>query len=123
MLSIVAAALWTVEALLGLSTLGDPQMRPDGGAYAYVLNGTVMRAELPEGKAVAVAKGGRPRWSADGTQLAYLSGGKVMVGGKAVGRGVTAFAWVGKDVVYLATDDAAPPDPEVNRERPRFGRL
>ena len=123
MLSFVAAALWTVEALLGLSTLADPQMRPDGGAYAYVLNGTVVRAELPDGKAVAVGKGTRPRWSADGKQLAYLSGGKVMVGGKPVGSGVTAFAWVGRDVAYLATDDAAAPDPEVNRESARFGRL
>lgn len=125
MFSLLAAALWTVEALLGLPSLTDPQFRPDGAAYAYVLNGVVHRAPLPTGPPVAVGKGGRPRWSPDGQSLAYLAAGKLLVNAKSFPVSATTYTWSpdSKALAYLATDNPPPPDPEVNRESARYSAL
>jgi dipeptidyl aminopeptidase/acylaminoacyl peptidase len=123
--SFVAAAVWTIEALMALPGLGDPQMRPDGGAYAYVLNGEVHRADLPNGKPALVAKGNRPRWSPDGKLLAYLANGKILLGKKTFGNAVNTYSWSpdGASFAYLATDNPPPADPEVNRETNRYTGL
>ena len=34
-------SIWTIDALLKLSTFSDPQIRPDGKMYAYVRQGNV----------------------------------------------------------------------------------
>ncbi len=33
----LAATEWTIDALINLPVISDPQIRPDGKAYAYVL--------------------------------------------------------------------------------------
>jgi dipeptidyl aminopeptidase/acylaminoacyl peptidase len=123
--SFVAAAVWTIEALMALPALGDPQIRPDGQAYAFVLNGEVHRADLPSGKPVLVAKAGRPRWSPDGKLLAYLANGKIVLGKKSFGNAVNSYSWSpdGTSLAYLATDNPPPADPEVNRETNRYTGL
>jgi dipeptidyl aminopeptidase/acylaminoacyl peptidase len=110
---------------MALPGLGDPQMRPDGGAYAYVLNGEVHRADLPNGKPALVAKGNRPRWSPDGKLLAYLANGKILLGKKTFGNAVNTYSWSpdGASFAYLATDNPPPADPEVNRETNRYTGL
>jgi len=123
--SFVAAAVWTIEALMALPALGDPQIRPDGQAYAYVLNGEVHRAELPSGKPSVVAKGNRPRWSPDGKLLAYLANGKIVLGKKTFASAVNSYSWSpgGQSFAYLSTDNPPPADPEVNRETNRYTGL
>jgi dipeptidyl aminopeptidase/acylaminoacyl peptidase len=123
--SFVAAAVWTIEALMALPALGDPQMRPDGQAYAYVLNGEVHRADLPNGKPVLVAKASRPRWSPDRKLLAYLANGKIVLGKKTFGNAVNTYSWSpdGASFAYLATDNPPPADPAVNRETNRYTSL
>jgi dipeptidyl aminopeptidase/acylaminoacyl peptidase len=123
--SALAAAVWTIETLLALPALGDPQIRPDGAAYAYVLNGQVHRAALPAGPPVAVAAGSRPRWSPNGKLLAYLANGKIRLGKHSYGAAVNAYSWSpdGKAFAYLATDNPPPVDPIVNRDTSRYTGL
>ncbi|MFN9266274.1 MAG: hypothetical protein ACK6DY_22660 [Acidobacteriota bacterium] len=125
MFSALAAAVWTIETLLALPALGDPQIRPDGAAYAYVLNGQVHRAALPAGPPVAVAAGSRPRWSPNGKLLAYLANGKIRLGKHSYGAAVNAYSWSpdGKAFAYLATDNPPPVDPIVNRDTSRYTGL
>lgn len=125
MFSFVAAAVWTIEALMALPALGDPQIRPDGTAYAYVLNGEVHRADLPNGKPTVVAKGNRPRWSPDSKLLAYVSNGKIVVGKKSLANAVNTYSWSpdGNSLAHLTTDNPPPADPEVNRETNRYTAL
>ena len=76
--------------LFGLRTAGDPQVRPDGGAIAYVrttydimtddghpsiwLIDPVTGAQSP--LVVDEKANFRPRWSPDGSRLAYVMGGE-----------------------------------------------
>ena len=77
---LAATQPWTVDAILNIPTLSDPQVRPDGQAYAYVrrvLDGAAWRSSvyvnsIPWGKAWAILAGNRPRWSPDSKGLAYL---------------------------------------------------
>src|SRR6266568_5184781 len=62
-----AAQSWTVDALLNIPTLSDPQIRPDGRGFAYVqrsLEGKVWRSTIyigaiPSGAAQAISAGSR----------------------------------------------------------------
>src|SRR5438876_11965513 len=79
---LTAGRPWTVEAILNIPSLGDPQIRPDGRYYAYVQRGlagaawwsVVHMAPIGSGAARKVATGARPRWSPDSLRLASLDG-------------------------------------------------
>lgn len=125
--SFLAAAVWTVETMLGLAPLADPQIKPDGSGYAYAQRGQVFRADLPNGAPKVVSKGSRPRWSPDSRSLAWLDG-QVHVNGRAVTSSrypITAYAWSAdsQSIAYLATDQPPGPDPEVNRASDRYSQL
>src|SRR5689334_8215301 len=79
---VLAAEPWTVEAILNVPTLADPQIRPDGRQFAYVrrsLDGKVWRnhifvAPIPAGAAHEIGAGSHPRWSPDSRRLAWMRG-------------------------------------------------
>jgi dipeptidyl aminopeptidase/acylaminoacyl peptidase len=125
--SSLALAVWTIDAILQLASPADPQLRPDGGSYAYVYKGTIYTAPLTGGAATKAAQGARPRWIA-GNRLAYLSGGQVYIGGRAITKSPTpistyAFDTRGETLFYLAQQPGAKPDPIVSTELPRPTRL
>lgn len=134
MFSQLAFALWTVEALLQLAAPSDPQIRPDGKAFAFVYKGEIRTGALPSGADVQpLTKGSRPRWSPDGTKLAYIRG-QIYVRDMATGTErqltsapsrIAAFEWSrdGKAIAYLAPDPGAEPDPIVADTDYRFTRI
>src|SRR5690242_20302590 len=66
-------AKWTIESLLGLPQVSDPQIRLAGDMYAYVVNGDVLVARVDGGAPSPVHSGRRPRWSPDSRQLAFVA--------------------------------------------------
>ena len=64
-----AAEPWTVDAILNIPTVADPQIRPDGRSFAYVrrsLDGaawrnTVYLESIPSGSPRVISTGTRPR--------------------------------------------------------------
>src|SRR5882724_9371325 len=112
---------FTVDDLLQLRSVHDPQMSPDGSWVAYVIGTTNKKEDKREqriwmiplagGEAIALtaegASSSHPRWSPDGRFLAFLSarhGGKSQVwllnrlGGEAqklteTAQDVEDFAW------------------------------
>ncbi|MCR5872759.1 hypothetical protein LRS10_00265 [Phenylobacterium sp. J426] len=115
--SILALAATTVSAqvaegpsrtfsardLFGLQQVSDPQVRPDGGAVAYVrarndimtdrAQRSIWLADLSTGvqSPLVVEEGASfaPRWSPDGTRLAYVAAQP--------GQGAAAFRPLGRD--------------------------
>jgi dipeptidyl aminopeptidase/acylaminoacyl peptidase len=69
--------------LFGLSWATDPQIRPDGRSVAYVRNTYDLMTDQPKsslwqidvatGAQAPLTEGSTPRWSPDGTRLAYIS--------------------------------------------------
>ncbi len=128
MLSFLALAVWTVDALMNLAAPSDPQLRPDGKRFAYVYRGDVYTADI-DGVAAKVAHGSRPRWSPDSKLLAYLDGQAIQVASRGAVTSssgpVTVFAWSAdsKAIVYLARDAGPDPDPVVDGNDARYSRL
>jgi dipeptidyl aminopeptidase/acylaminoacyl peptidase len=124
---------WTLDALMQLRTVSDPQITADGTKVAYVVREVdAGRNRYKSGIWVTAASGGiarpaagphfsdaRPRWSPDGRNLAFLSGRdgitQVYVAGDAdqtprqathSPTNVESFEWCpdGKRIGYLAPD-------------------
>jgi Tol biopolymer transport system component len=130
---------------LHIPTLGDPQIRPDGRAFAYVLRSldgntwrsTVYLAPIPTGAARAVATGTHPRWSPDSALLAYLDAHTdhqvhVYDLAQRSSRAVThspspiaTYCWTpdGRGIAYLAADTGPAPDPIVADRDYRYSRI
>ena len=129
MLSFLAAAVWTVDAVLQLASPSDPQMRPDGTAFAYVYRGSIYSQDLNAANtAVRIGTGSRPRWSPDSKQLALIREGQVYVGDRLVTRAsaaISSFAWSsdGRHIAYIAADASKPPDPIVAGQDLVYSRL
>src|SRR5262245_16749913 len=98
-----AAQPWTVDAILKIPTVGDPQIRPDGRQIAYVrrsLDGKAWRSiiyttPVPAGPVQEIGRGSHPRWSPDSKRLAYLRG-QVYIGSATVTHSPTpprVFSW------------------------------
>ena len=130
MINLLAAAVWTIDALLQLASPSDPQIRPDGGAFAYVYRGAVYTQSLEAGSAAArVASGSRPRWSPDSKHLAFLQDGQVRSGdSRTLARSqapVTAYSWTpdGRQIAYLAPDASDANDPIIAGRPGAYSRL
>lgn len=131
---------WTLEAIMDVQTVSDPEITADGSKVAYVVTGRdAHRNAYSSGIRIVPAAGGagrplasghfsdrHPRWSPDGSTLAFLSHrGKgtqiyLVSGPDAKPRQVTDsptdildFKWCGGQIGYLAAD----PDPERERKR------
>jgi dipeptidyl aminopeptidase/acylaminoacyl peptidase len=138
---LAAAQPWTIDALLNIPTLSDPQIRPDGRAFAYVLRtleggawrSTVWMAGIPFAAAQTVAGGAQPRWSPDSARLAYLDSQVYVFDlerrrSRAVTRSATPvirYCWMpdGRGIAYLAVDPGPAPDPIVADRDYRYSRL
>lgn len=139
---------WTPEDLIyGLTPVGDPQISPDGELIAHTLTRTSKETGKSETDIYLMArdgsnarrityggkKNGTPRWSPDGTTLAFISdrdggNGKMstlcllpLTGGEARPltshlNAITAPAWSpdGTKIAYVTTVD-----PENPNEEPR----
>jgi dipeptidyl aminopeptidase/acylaminoacyl peptidase len=136
--SLLLLATWTIESLLTLPQIGDPQMRPSGEMYAYVQQGNVFVSPLNSGTAKQVHRGRRPRWSPDSKQLAFVAGqdgiDQIFVYDVASGgirqfthspSAVGLYSWApdGRAIGFLATDPGPPPDPQVSGQYSHYSRL
>jgi dipeptidyl aminopeptidase/acylaminoacyl peptidase len=74
---------WTLDALMALNTVSDPQIIPDGSSIAYVVrsvntNRNAYDSEIRIGAlghlATPHSSDHWPRWAGDGRMLAFLSG-------------------------------------------------
>jgi dipeptidyl aminopeptidase/acylaminoacyl peptidase len=130
-----AAQPWTVDAILNIPTLSDPQLRPDGREVAYVRRtldakkwrSAVYVSPVPAGAAREIATGSRPRWSPDSKRLAWMRG-QVYVDGKAVTHSSpppASFSWTpdSSGIAYLAVDVGGEADPIVADRDYRYSRL
>jgi dipeptidyl aminopeptidase/acylaminoacyl peptidase len=126
----LALAVWTIDAIMKISSPSDPQIHPDGSRLAYAYKGEIHSMALPGGTAARVATGSRPRW-VPGTHLLSYRGtdGQVHLSdGRTVTHSPTQvslhqFDTQGKAVYYLANDALPPADPVVSDARLPHSRL
>ena len=125
---------WTVQAILSIARLSDPQLRPDGSEFVWVQKGEIYISPVAAVKPRVLQKGARPRWSPDAKTLAYVANGQVCLYNFQTNKvriltnsptPISTFHWSpdGKSIGYLALDNAKPADPEVSGEYPRWSRL
>lgn len=140
---VAAGQLWTVDAIMNIPTVGDPQISPNGKFFAYTRRkieknawiSTVYMATIPSrgAQAISVAKGGHPRWSPDSGRLAYIDS-QVHVfdvtrrTSSTVTHSPSPVAnciWTadGRGIAYLSVDAGPEPDPIVADRDYRFSRL
>jgi len=143
LLNLLLLASWTVESLLSIPKLGDPQMRPAGEMYAFVEQGEIMISALNNGHPKAIHAGSRPRWSHNSKTLAFVArdvgganGGKDQIflydlDTKRIRQlthsrsGTGSYSWSAdsRAVAFLATDPDPPADPQVSGRYNRYSRL
>ena len=133
---------WTLDAIMDLKTVSDPQITADGSRVVYVVTGRdahrnaysseIWVVPVTGGDGQRLANGhfsdAQPRWSADGRSLAFLSRRDgttqiYLVNTPAASsrkltdapQGVTDFKWSsdGRYIGYLAAD----PNPEQAAKR------
>lgn len=117
----VAGALcqqpWDIAALEAIALPADPQMRPDGGAYAYVYQGKVYQAAVDGSQPLEAGAGRSPRWAPNGQFLAWIDpDGKVRSShGKTLTTVPVVSYALARDggVFYLAREGDAAPNPIV----------
>ena len=126
--------MWTVEALLQLASPSEPQIRPDGGAYVYVLRGGIHMAALPTSAAPQrVASGSRPRWSPNSKLLAFIDkqikvydpatrSVRDVTGANAP---ITSFSWSPDNaaIAFLSPDAGPDADPIVADQDYKYSRV
>lgn len=129
-LSGLSFAVWTIDAILGLASPSDSQLRPDGSQVAYVHKGEIYTMPASGGPAVSVAKGSRPRWVPQSNVLSYrgadgqihLSDGRTLTH-SATPVSAHSFDARANAVYYLALESAPPSDPAVSGARLPHSRL
>jgi Tol biopolymer transport system component len=79
--------LWTMDAIMALKTISDPQISSDGSKVAYVVRSANFQRKaydsqiwivstsggVPQPLKSSHVSDGRPRWSRKGSQLAFVS--------------------------------------------------
>lgn len=138
MFSLLLLASWTVESLLNFPQIGDPQIRPSGEMYAFVLQGNVMLAALNGEPGKQVHSGGRPRWSPDSKQLAFVAGEKgieqvflLEVASGVISQlthaptSIGSYSWAASSraIAFLAVEPGPAPDPQVSGQYSHYSSL
>ena len=150
----------TFDELSQLKQIGDPQISPDGSVVAYVVAESALGVGEPSSKSsiwlvnvdggeprrvtTGTSTDNHPRWSPDGSQLAFGSdreirgAAQIYLLGSGPGEarrltdfadGVSDFEWApdGKSMAAVATDSKPERDAGDDRilyeDEPRFGRL
>jgi dipeptidyl aminopeptidase/acylaminoacyl peptidase len=119
MTSWLSAAIWTIDAIMGLASPSDPQLNPEGTRCAYVWRGDIYSLPMSGGAAVKVAAGRRPRWSLSKDVLTYLgrdgqvhtSDGRTLTSSPTP---VSGYVQRGGSVFYLAMEPKPASDPVVS---------
>jgi dipeptidyl aminopeptidase/acylaminoacyl peptidase len=127
--SALAFAAWTIDALLKLASPSDPQIRPDGAAYAYVWKGAIYAGPI-SGSTQKVSDGSQPRWISPGNLLAFRGSDRQvhLSDGRTITQSPTPIVSfvmdrTGQAVFYLALEDAKDSDPVVMGQNLRRQRV
>lgn len=130
MFNAFAFAVWTIDALLKLASPSDPQIRPDGAAYAYVWKGSIYTGSTSGGAAAKLADGSQPRWFSPANLLAFRGVDRQVhfSDGRTVTQSSTpvisfALDRTGQFVFYLAPEEGKAPDPVVMGQNLRPQRI
>ncbi len=138
MLSLLLFASWTIEALLNLPRVEDPQMRPNGEMYAYVQQDGIFISTLNGGTSRRLHEGDKPRWSPDSRRLAFVDRqngtAEILIYDTVSGdtrqfthslSAIGSYSWASdsRAIAFLATDPGPVPDPQVSGQYSHYSRL